>query len=285
MAASAPLPIAWLNGAWLPIETARVSPLDRGFLFGDAVYEVIAVYGGRAVLPDEHLARLSRSLAALAIADPYDAAGWRALIAGLIARNGDSDMGLYLQISRGTDHGRDHAFPAGIAPTVFAMATPLRPFDLDRAAVSAITAPDNRWGRCDIKTTALLANVLLRQAAAAAGAGETILLRDGWLTEGSGSTVATIEGGVLVTRPEGSDILPGTTIRLIRQLASAIGIRYREEPVSEARLRAADEIWLTAALRGVVPVTTLDDRPVGRGTPGPHWRAVAEAYERHKRTT
>ncbi len=284
MAASAPLPIVWLNGDWLPVGAARISPFERGVLFGDAGYAGIGVYDGRPVLLAEHLARLTRSLAALEIAAPHDDAHWRDLLEGLVTRNGGGDMGLYLQVSRGADCGRDHVFPAGIAPTVFAMATPLRPVDLDRAAVSALTAPDNRWGRCDIKSTALLANVLLRQAAAEAGAGESILLRDGWLTEGSGSTVAIVEAGVLVTRPNGPDVLPGTTIGLIRRLAAAAGIRYREEPVSEARLRHADEIWLTAALRGVAPVTRLDGQPVGTGTPGPYWRTVAEAYERHKRS-
>jgi len=280
---AAALPVAWLNGDFLPLAEARVSPLDRGFLFGDAVYEVVGVYGGRPVLLAEHLARLARSLRELAITDPHDEAGWRALLAGLVERNGGGDMGLYLQVSRGADTGRDHCFPAGVAPTVFAMASSVAPVDLDRAGVRAITRPDNRWGRCDIKTTALLANVLLRQAAAEAGAGETILLRDGTVTEGSGSSVLVLEGRTLVSRPNGPDILPGTTIGLIRALAAGLGFGYREEAVGEARLRAADEVWLTAALRGVAPVTHIDGRPVGRGVPGPAWRAVAEAYERHKR--
>lgn len=279
MAGPTTLPIAALDGHFLPIAEARISPLDRGFLFGDGVYEVVAVYGGRPLLIDEHLARLQRSLRELGIANPHGDDGWRALLTELVERNGGGDMGLYLQVTRGADRGRDHGFPAGLAPTVFAMATPLRPFDPDRAAVSAITAADPRWGRCDIKTTSLIANVLLRQQAVAAGAGETILLRDGWLTEGSGSTVVIIERGDLVARPEGHDVLPGTTIRLVRALAEACGIRYREEAISEARLRAAAEIWLTAALRGVAPVTRLDGAAVGSGEPGPLWRKVAEAYE------
>jgi D-alanine transaminase len=280
-----PLPIAWLDGGCLPLVEARISPLDRGFLFGDAVYEVVAVYGGRLLLADAHVARLQRSLAALSIAAPCDAAGWLQLLQELVAANGGGDMGLYLQVSRGADAGRDHRFPAAtVRPTVFAMATPLNAVDPDRAAISAITAADNRWGRCDIKSTALLANVLHRQAAAAAGAGETILLRDGWLTEGSGSTVAIVEGGTLVTRPNGPDVLPGTTIVLIRDLAVAAGMGYREEAISAARLRRVDEIWVTAALRGLAPVTRLDGQAVGSGRPGPHWRLVAEAYERRKRT-
>jgi D-alanine transaminase len=277
------LPIAWLNGEFLPLAEARISPLDRGFLFADAVYEVIAVYDGRPLLLDAHLARLGRSLRELAIAAPLDADGWRATIAGLVARNGGGDMGVYLQVSRGADAGRDHAFPQGVRPTVFAMASPLAPVNLATAGVRVITGPDPRWARCDIKSTALLANVLLRQAAAAAGAGEYLMLRDGVVTEGSGSSVVIVESGVLVARPDGPEILPGTTIRLVREVAAACGFGYRDETISEPRLRAADEVWLTAALRGVAPVTHIDGRPVGNGTPGPVWRAVAEAYERRKR--
>jgi D-alanine transaminase len=277
------LPIAWLNGEFLPLAAARISPLDRGFLFADAVYEVIAVYGGRPLLLDAHLARLERSLRELEIANPLDADDWRTTIAGLVARNGGGDMGVYLQVTRGADAGRDHAFPQGVSPTVFAMASPLAPATLATAGVRAITGPDPRWARCDIKSTALLANVLLRQAAAAAGAGEYLMLRDGFVTEGSGSSVVIVESGVLVARPDGPEVLPGTTLRLVREVAAACGFGYREEAISEPRLRAADEVWITAALRGVAPVTHIDGRPVGHGTPGPVWRAVAEAYERRKR--
>jgi D-alanine transaminase len=278
------LPIVFLDGAFVPVESARVSPLDRGFLFADAVYEVIAVYGGRALLLDAHLRRLARSLAELDIAAPHTDAGWRSIVGQLIARNGSGDMGVYLQVTRGADSGRDHAFPAGIRPTVFAMASPLAPTNLATAGVRAITGPDTRWARCDIKTTALLANVLLRQAAAEAGAGEFIMLRNGFVTEGSGSSVLIVEAGVLFTRPDGHEILPGTTIRLVREVAEQAGIGYREEPISESRLRSADEVLLTAALRGVAPVTHVDGRAVGGGAPGPVWRTVAEAYELRKKT-
>lgn len=278
------LPVAYLNGTFLPIAQARISPLDRGFLFADAVYEVIAVYGGRPLLLDAHLQRLERSLRELRIANPLDRAGWQAVVSGLVARNGSGDMGVYLQVSRGADSGRDHLFPKDIAPTVFAMASPLPVVDLDAAGVSAITAEDTRWARCDIKSTALLANVLLRQAAQDAGASECIMLRDGLVTEGSASSVIIVEDGSLISRPNGPEILPGTTIRLIREVAQSAGFGYREETISETRLRRAAEIWLTAALRGVAPVTQLDGQPVGAGVPGPVWRTVAEAYERCKRS-
>lgn len=277
------LSIAYLNGVFLPVAEARISPLDRGFLFADAVYEVIAVYGGHPLLVEEHLQRLERSLAELHIANPHDRQGWHTIIGEIIARNGACDMGVYLQVTRGADHGRDHTFPAGIAPTVFAMASPLAAFDFDTAGINAITATDNRWGRCDIKSTALLANVLLRETARAAGAGECIMLREGFVTEGSSSSVLIVEGESLITRPNGPEILPGTTICLIRDVALTAGFGYREEMISEARLRKAGEIWITSAMRGVVPVTRLDGQGIGTGLPGPVWRVVAEGYEQRKR--
>ncbi len=281
------LPIAYLNGEFLPLAAARISPLDRGFLFGDAVYEVIGAYDGVPLLLDAHLERLGRSLREMRITPPHDIAGWRGIVTGLIRHNGGGqaqpDMGLYLQVSRGADSGRDHCFPQGVTPTVFAMASALAATRLDSPGVRVITAPDNRWGRCDIKSTALLANVLLRQAAAEADAGECIMLRDGYVTEGSSSSVLILEGHTLVSRPNGRDILPGTTIALVREVAAAAGIGYREEAISDSRLRAADEVWLTAALRGPAAVTHVDDQPIGGGVPGPVWRVVAQAYERRKR--
>lgn len=281
-------PIAYLNGAFLPLAQARISPLDRGFLFADAVYEVIAAYGGKPFLLDAHLGRLERSLGELRIPGPHDAAGWEVIINGLIQRNIEAghgpDMSIYLQVSRGADTGRDHSFPPGLAPTVFAMASPVPAMDLATAGVRAITGADNRWARCDIKSTALLANVLMRQAAAEAGAGECIMLRDGLVTEGSGSSVLIVEGRALISRPNGREILPGTTIRMVHDVAVGCGFSYREELISEARLRAADEVWITAATRGVAPVTHIDGRPVGNGSPGPGWRTVAAEYERRKRS-
>lgn len=283
---AAALPIAYLNGSFLPIGEARISPLDRGFLFADAVYEVIAVYGERPLLLDAHLARLTRSLAELQIADPLSRADWCALISELVARNrlaaGCADMGVYVQVSRGADRGREQVLPAGLQPTVFAMASPLAPVDFGTAGVSAITGPDTRWARCDIKSTALLANVLLREKARQAGAGEYIMLRDGHVTEGSGSSVIIVEGRTLVSRPDSSAILPGTTLRLVTEVAVAAGFGYREQAISEQRLRGADEIWLTASMRGVAPVIRLDGVPVGAGIPGPVWRSVAQAYEIRK---
>lgn len=275
-----PLPVTWFNGAFMPLAEVRVSPLDRAFLYGDAVYEVIPVHAGRAFLLEPHLDRLERSLGEIRIRNPYDRARWRTLINELVQRNGGGHVAVYLQVSRGADEGRDHAFPGEqVPPTVFAMVTPIAQPHPDRHGIRAITCADERWSRCDIKSTALLANVLARQKAREVGAGEAILLRDGCLTEGSASTVVIVEHGVLVRRPPGSAVLPGTTIDAVIGLARGLGMACRDEVISETRLRNADEIWVAAATRGVVPVVMLDDRPVGNGTPGPFWQKVAAALE------
>jgi D-alanine transaminase len=274
------LPTAYLNGEFLPIPEARISPLDRGFLFGDAVYEVIPVYGGRPLLLDAHLTRLARSLSALGIANPLSEDRWRALVAEITQRNGGGDLGIYLQVTRGAASSRDHAFPADTVPTVFAMASPApapRPDGL-----RAITVPDNRWGRCDIKATALLANVLARQAAVEAGADEAILVWNGEVTEGAASSVILVEQGVLVRRPNSEAILPGTTTDLVIELGASTGLECREQSITVTRLHAAEEVWLTSAMRGVAAVVAIDGRAVGDGRPGPLWNRVAARFEEYK---
>ena len=271
-----PLPWCHLGGAWLPLREARISPLDRGFLYADAVYEVVPVYRGRPFRFAEHLARLERSLAAIGIPNPHDAAGWRALCGELIERNSGGEQYFYLQVSRGAEYGRNHAPPAGLAPTVFAFCAPLPaadPAQLERG-IACVTAEDIRWARCDIKSVSLLANVLLRGEAVRAGAAETILLRAGQLTEASSSAVHVVLGDVLVAPPETHAILAGTTRAVVEELADAAGLRRQTRPVSEAELRGADEIWLSAAVRGLAAVTSLDGRPVGSGATGPWFRRL-----------
>lgn len=271
-----PLPWCHLDGAVVPLREARISPLDRGFLFADAVYEVIPVYGGRPFRLAEHLGRLGRSLGEIGIANPLDQALWHDLLRSLIERNGGGDMYAYLQVSRGAEYGRNHAPPRGLHPTVFAFCAPLPAEDPDLLArgLRCVTAPDIRWARCDIKSVALLANVMLRERAARAGAHETILLRDGLLTEASSSAVHVVLGGVLVAPPETQAILHGTTRAVVEELADAAGLACSTRPVAEAELRAADEIWLSAAVRGLAAVTELDGRPVGNGRPGPLWQRL-----------
>ena len=271
-----PLPLCHLNGAVMPLGEARISPLDRGFLYGDGVYEVTPVYGGRPFRHREHMARLARSLAEIRLRNPHDAPRWDALVAELIERNGGGDQYLYLQVSRGAEYGRNHAPLPDIAPTVFAFCAPLPTPDpaVYERGIRCLTAADTRWSRCDIKSVSLLANVLLRQLAVDAGAAETILIRDGLLTEASSSAVHIVIDGVLIAPPNSPRILPGTTRAMIEELAAAVGVPMQTREVTEAELRSADEIWLTAAIRGLAPVTRLDDLPVGSGVPGPVWQRL-----------
>lgn len=280
-------PLQWchLGGELLPLAEARISPFDRSFLFADGIYEVMPVYGGRMFRPELHLDRLARSAAALQLTNPHDHAGWLRLLGHLIDTNGGGDQYVYLHLSRGAEFGRNHAPFPPVAPLVFAYCSPWpKPADSTLSeGLPCITAADNRWGRCDIKSVALLANVLLRQQASEAGASEAILLRDGELTEGSASTVHVVKEGVLLTPPDSPRILPGTTRRVVEEIADNLGIPRSSRPIDEATLRAADEIWLGAATREVQPVTRLDGKPVGTGRPGPLWRRVYDAFQQLKR--
>jgi D-alanine transaminase len=271
-----PLPICYLNGALLPLREARISPLDRSFLFGDGVYEVIAVHAGYASRLGANIARLRRSLAELRIRNPHSDARWAELVNELAAANGGGDLYVYLQVSRGCEFGRNHAPLPDVDPTVFGFCAPLPGVSTEvlENGVACITASDTRWARCDIKSVALLANVLLRQQAVEAGAAETILLRDGWLTDASASAVHVVIGGEILTPPRSHQLLPGTTRGLIEELAAREQLPCRSAAVSDAALRSAEEVWLSAATRGVVPVTRLDGVSVGNGRPGPVWRRM-----------
>jgi D-alanine transaminase len=280
---SEPLPICHLNGALMPLREARISPLDRSFLFGDGVYEVIAARGGRARRLPANLARLAHSLAQLRIPDPHTPQRWKLLVDQLIAANGGGDLYVYLQVSRGAQFGRNHAPPPQLAPVIFGFCAPLLPpsAELLERGVACITAADTRWARCDIKSVALLANVLLRWQAVEADAAETILLRDGWLTEASASSVCVVIDGEIRTPPQSPQLLPGTTRSLIEELADQHRLARRTVAVSERELRGADEVWLTAATRGAIAVTRIDGAAVGDGRPGPLWRrmhALLEAF-------
>jgi D-alanine transaminase len=267
--------IVYLNGGFVPMDQARVPVLDRGFIFGDGVYEVVPVYARRAFRLPEHLCRLQYSLDQIRLRNPYSEQEWTRLILELIARCPHEDQGLYLQVTRGVAK-RDHAFPKDAVPTVFMMTNRLSTPTADMVAggVPAITAADNRWLRCDIKSIALLGNVLMRQLAVEAGAHETILLRDGQLTEGSASNVFVVSRGVIVTPPKSNLILPGTTYDVVLELAQQAGMPVDVRPVSDAELRTADEIWITSATREVLAVTTLDGKPVGAGEPGGVFRRM-----------
>ncbi len=272
----------YLNGEYLPPEKACISPMDRGFLFGDGVYEVIPSYGGKLFLLEAHLERLGRSLAAIRLSDPMPDGGWSVMLERLLQENPGADRSVYLQVTRGPAP-RDHVFPGHATATVFAMVSPIAPGSaVSGTGVSAVTAPDQRWGRCDIKSVALLANVLARQQAADRAAIEAILLRDGLLTEGAASNVFVVTDGVVRTTPLGPAILPGVTRAFVLGVLRAGGRDCREEPVPEVELRAADEIWLTSSTKEVLPVTRLDGQPVGDGRPGPVWREALDRYRQER---
>jgi D-alanine transaminase len=280
-----PLPWCYLNGERLRLAEARVSPLDRSFLFGDGIYEVIPVYDGKLFRAPQHLARMARSAEAIRMRNPHDEAQWTALLQDLVSANGGGDQYVYVQLSRGAEYGRNHAPLPDIAPTVFAYSSPWPVPSAQTLGngVACITAEDTRWARCDIKSVALLANVLLRQLAVDAGAAETILLRDGELMEASASSVHVVRGGVVMSPVNSRRILPGTTRSVLEEILDSLNIPRQTTPVTEAQLRSADEIWLAAATREVQPVTSLDGKPVGSGMPGPVWRRVYDRYQVLKR--
>jgi D-alanine transaminase len=281
-----PLPLCYLNGAYLPLAEARISPLDRGFLYADGVYELMPVYGGRPFRFPAHSERLTRSLAGISMEDPHTREEWRAMLGELIARNHPgTDCYVYWQVTRGAQLGRTHAPLPHIPRTVFAFCAPLSPVSAEvlEKGVSCVTAADTRWARCDIKSVALLANVLLRQLSVDAAAAETILLRDGELTEASASAVHVVLGGEVLVPPNSRRILPGTTRSVVEEMSARAGIHSRVMPISEAQLRAADEVWLSAATREVQAVTSIDGRAVGGGKPGPVWRRVYDELQHYKR--
>jgi D-alanine transaminase len=281
-----PLPICYLNGDFMPLRDARISPLDRGFLYSDGAYEVTPVYGGRPFRFDHHHDRLTRSLREIRMEDPLAREAWRDLYRQLIARNAHAgDLYIYVQVTRGAEFGRNHAPLPDVPRTIFAFASP---WPEGRAGwrengLPAVTAQDTRWSRCDIKSVSLLANVLLRQLAVDAGASETLLLRDGQLTDSSASSVHVVIDGELRTPPNSWKLLPGTTRGVIEEVAGKAGVQWRAVAVSEQELRSASEILLGAATREVQPITTLDGKPVGTGKPGPVWRKLYDAYQAYKR--
>jgi D-alanine transaminase len=273
----------FLNGEFLPLEDAKVPVLDRGFIFGDGVYEVVPVYSKVAFRLEEHLARLERSLAAVGIRNPYTREQWRGFVASLVARQSFEDQAVYFQVTRGVAK-RDHAFPKHAVPTVFMMANPLVPPAAAQveAGASAITARDNRWLRCDIKSISLIGNVLLRELSSEADAVETILFRDGKLTEASASNVFVVKRGVILSPPKNELILPGITYDVVVELARANALPLEFREIAEAEVRAADEIWVTSSSKEVLAVVRLDGAPVADGRPGPVFRRMHRLYQDFK---
>lgn len=278
---------AYLNGEFLPLAEAKVSVLDRGFVFGDGVYEVVPVYSGKPFRLDEHLRRLQASLDGIQLGNPLGPAEWRELVLRLSAQQAFADQSIYIQVTRGTPIApplRDHPFPQGVPPTVFMYAQPLATASAPQRAAGAcaVTAVDNRWLRCNIKAISLLPNVLLRQQSVAAGCAETVMLRDGFLTEGAASTIFVVKDGVLRAPPPSELMLTGITYDIVLELAAANGIPHELCAISEAELRNADEVWMTSSTREITPIVQLDGAPVGAGVPGPLARRMDELYQTFK---
>ena len=278
------VPTAYLNGEFLPLSETRISVMDRGFLFGDGVYEVIPVYGGRLFRLEHHLKRLQNSLDAIRISNPLAPAEWHLMLTKLVESNDAEDQAVYLQVTRGVAEKRDHAFPADVTPTLFAMSTPMaESVDIDAIpGVSAVTLEDIRWNLCNVKAITLLPNVLLRQQAIDDGGTEAILIKNGLAIEGAASNVFIVSNGLLITPPNGPSLLPGITRDLVIELAANHAIPFREADITEQQLFDAEEIWLTSSTREISPVIQLNDRVISAGKPGPLWRRMINLYQDHK---
>jgi D-alanine transaminase len=287
-----PSTLCYLDGEYLPLSEAKVSVLDRGFLFGDGIYEVVPVYDRKIFRFEEHMARLGRSLAKIRIANPHSREQWlercRKLIAALADHGGATDQLVYLQVTRGVAM-RDHVMPPGLEPTVFMMASPMKPASGEQRhhGVAVVSARDFRWERGDIKSISLLGNVLARQISADRDAVETVMFRDGFLTEAAASNVWIVHEGAVLGPPKSEHVLEGIRVELIKELCEECGIAYNLRPIPEGEVTAADEILLSSATKEVLPVTSLDGAGVGhgalRGKPGPVYARLYEAYQRAKR--
>jgi len=277
--------LVYLNGEYLPLDQAKVSVLDRGFIFGDGIYEVIPAYAGKALRFEHHMQRLQRSLDAVRITNPLSHEQWQKIIDKLIATTGSQDQSVYLHITRGVAR-RDHSFPHKSEHTVFAMSNILQAVnpELLKSGINAITLDDIRWQYCNIKSISLLPNILLRQQAVDKDAAEAILIRDGNVTEGAASNVFIVSNGVIKTPPKDHKILPGITRDLIVELAKEHAMPIEEISISEQEFFNADEVWLSSSTKEVLPVTQINGQQVGDGKPGIIWQNMYQKYQDFKKS-
>ena len=268
----------------MPVEEATVSVMDRGFLFGDGVYEVIPVFGNKLLRVEEHLNRLQNSLNRICLSNPHSNQEWAEIFSDLLKKNGGEDRAVYLQISRGVYPKRDLGIKAGHPPTIFAMVLQVTPPDIEivSAGISVVTVDDFRWSACDIKSTSLVANVMLKQQAVAADVGDAILIKNRMVSEGTASNVFIVKNGVLITPPTGHKLLPGITRDLVIEIAKNNTILVEEREVKEAELYDADEIWMTSSTREIAPVISLNGEAVGSGSAGPVWKRIVDLYQQYK---
>ncbi len=273
--------IVYLNGEFKPLAEATINVLDRGFTFGDGVYEVIPVFNRKIFRFDEHLERLENSLSAIYMDNPLSKKEWLAIFVQLIDALEDKDQSIYLQITRGVTE-RDHDISLADEPTIFAMSRPIIKKDLS-SGIKAITHEDIRWQYCDIKAITLLPSVLLRHKAKEQGAKEAILVRDGYVTEGAASNVFIIKGDTVYTPPKNRHVLPGITRDLVVEILSKNSINIVEKTIELEELLKADEVWITSSTWEIVPVIELDNKPVGKGTTGTMWEKANCFYQEYKK--
>jgi D-alanine transaminase len=272
--------LVYLNGEFLPLAEAKVSVLDRGFLFGDGVYEVIPAYAGKLFRLEDHIQRLNNSLAGIRLPVSQTLADWKAIFQPML--DSSKDQYIYLQVTRGYAAKRDHGFPEHIVPTIFAMCSEIKPFAGRLTGVKALTLDDNRWQLCNLKAITLLGNILLRQAALDENCAEALLVRDGHVVEGAASNVFAVIDGVLVTPPKSHHILPGITRDVILEIAAANDIPFREANIGLEELRSATEIWVASSTREIVPIIECDGVAVGNGKPGPVWERLDHLFQTYK---
>jgi D-alanine transaminase len=278
-----PATLCYLNGEFTALRDAKISVLDRGFIFGDGIYEYVPVYFGQPFCFEEHMARLDRSLAELQIDNPHTLAQWRDIAMHLVAPDGEAPQSVYFQVTRGVAP-RDHAMVRGLVPTVFVMVNPLPPIsDAVRAkGVACVTADDFRWQKAHIKSTSLLGAVLARQISVEAGATETIMFRGEWLSEASSSNVWVVKNGKLMGPPKDNLVLTGIRYGLFERLCEEQGIAYELRRITRDEVFAADELLISSASKELLPVVTLDGQAIGNGRPGPIYDSLYKAYQQAK---
>ncbi len=277
-------PVVYINGEYLPQSQAKVSVLDRGFLFGDGVYEVIPVFSGKPLRLNKHLERLQRSMNRVLLKNPLTQEQWQEIFQTLLDSNPGGDRSIYLQVTRGAAPVRDLSISVGVEPTVFVMVNDIKPVDFARLenGIEAVTVDDFRWKACDIKSISLIANVMIRLRANELNVMDAVMVRDGLVTEGTASNIFVVHQGIISTPPKSDCLLPGITRDLVIELARANGFKLEERDINQDELETADEIWLTSSTREIAPLVKLDDHVIGDGVAGEYWKKIIAIYQGYK---
>jgi len=276
--------VVYINGEYLPQSQAKVSVLDRGFLFGDGVYEVIPVFSGKPLRLNKHLERMQRSMNRVLLENPLTQEQWQEIFQTLLDSNPGGNRSIYLQVTRGAAPVRDLSISVGVEPTVFVMVNDINPVDFAGLAngIEAVTVDDFRWKACDIKSISLIANVMIRLRANELNVMDAVMVRDGLVTEGTASNIFVVHQGIISTPPKSDCLLPGITRDLVIELARANGFKLEERDINQDELETADEIWLTSSTREIAPVVKLDDHVIGDGVAGDYWGKIFAKYQDYK---